>query len=88
MMNSFGRFYSSRQGWSGGNRVKYFNSCVLNKLPEDINLNDKNGAFISKHLTKNNIENEYIELFNESKLNSTWYFYYGDEVTLFSSESI
>ena len=87
MMNSFGRFYSRRQGWSGGNRVKYFNSCVINKLP-DLNLNDKNGAFVSKYLKQNNIENEYSELFNESKLNSNWYFYYGDDVDMFSSDSL
>ena len=87
MMNSFGRFYSRRQGWSGGNRVKYFNSRIVNKLP-DINLNDKNGASISKYLTKNNIENEYSELLNESKLNSNWYFYYGEEVAMFSCESM
>ena len=87
MMNTFGRFYSRRQGWSGGNCVKYFNSCVINKLP-DVNLNDKNGAFISKYLTKNNVENEYGELFNESKRNSNWYFYYGEEVTMFSCDSM
>ena len=87
MMNSFGRFYSRRQGWSGGNIVKHFNSCIVNKLPE-INMNDKDGAFISNYLKKNNIENDYSELFNESKNHSNWYFYYGDDVEIFSSESL
>ena len=67
--------------------MKYFNSRVVNKLP-DVNLNDKNGAFVAKYLKNNNIENEYSELFNESKLNSNWYFYYGEEATMFSSDSL
>jgi len=86
-MNSYGKFYSRRQGWIGGNIVKHFNSCIVNKLPE-ININDKNGAFISNYLKKNHIETEFSELFNESKLNSSWYFYYGDDVEIFSSESL
>ena len=87
MNNTFGKFYSRRQGWNGGNSVKYFNSSIINKLPE-INLNDKDGKFILNYLKKNNIENDYNNLYNDSKIYSNWYFYYGDNIEIFSSESL
>jgi hypothetical protein len=59
----------------------------VNKLPE-ININDKNGAFVTKYLKTNNIETEYSELFNESEIHSNWYFYYGDDVEIVSSDSL
>lgn len=86
-MNSFGRFYSRKQGWNGGNSVKYFNSSIINKLP-NIDLNDKDGKFISNYLKKNNLENEFSELYIESKIYFNWYFYYNDNIEIFSSESL
>jgi hypothetical protein len=86
-MNSFGRFYSRKQGWNGGNSVKYFNSSIINKLP-NIDLNDKDGKFISNYLKKNNLENEFNELYIESKIYFNWYFYYNDNIEIFSSESL
>jgi hypothetical protein len=86
-MEIFGKFYSRRQGWNGGNKVKYFNSSIINKLPE-INLDDKDGKYISNYLKKNNLENEYKELYSDSKIYSNWYFYYSDDIKIFSSESL
>lgn len=86
-MNNFGRFYSRKQGWNGGNSVKYFNSSIINKLP-NIDLNDKDGKFISNYLKKNNLENEFSELYIESKIYLNWYFYYNDNIEIFSSESL
>jgi hypothetical protein len=92
-MNNFGRFYSRRQGWRGeknlceGNNVKYFNSSIIDKLP-NIDLDDKDGKYILNYLKKNNLENEYKELCKNSKIYSNWYFYYSDDIEIFSSESL
>jgi hypothetical protein len=89
-----GRFYSRRQGWYSkeivntvDNCVKYYNSVLIDKLP-NINLNDKDGKYIFNYLKKNNLENEYKELYLESKIYSNWYFYYNDNIKIFSSESL
>jgi len=89
-----GRFYSRRQGWYSkeilntvDNCVKYYNSGLIDKLP-NIDLNDKDGKYISNYLKKNNLENEYKELYMESKIYSNWYFYYNDDIEIFSSESL
>jgi len=89
-----GRFYSRRQGWyskeilnSVDNCVKYYNSGLIDKLP-NIDLNDKDGKYIINYLKKNNLENEYKELYMESKIYSNWYFYYNDNIKIFSSESL
>jgi len=74
-----GRFYSRRQGWyvneilGNGNSVKYFNSSIIDKLP-NIDLNDKDGKFILNYLKKNNLENIYNELYINSKTYINWYF--------------
>lgn len=89
-----GRFYSRRQGWYSNeilntidNSVKYYNSSLIDKLP-NIDLNDKDGKYIINYLKKNNLENEYKELYMESKIYSNWYFYYNDNIKIFSSESL
>ncbi len=89
-----GRFYSRRQGWYSkeilntvDNCVKYYNSGLIDKLP-NIDLNDKDGKYILNYLKKNNLENEYKELYVESKIYSNWYFYYNDNIKIFSSESL
>ena len=86
-----GRFYSRRQGWLGSEeeekRVKYFNSDLVSNLPT-INLQDRDGKYISNYLSKNKLENEYSELYANSKRYMNWYFYYGDDVTIFSAESL
>lgn len=90
---TIGRFYSRRQGWYGneilssGNSVKYFNSGIIDKLP-NIDLNDKDGKFILNYLKKNNLENIYNELYMNSKTYINWYFYYNDNIEIFSSESL
>jgi len=86
-MELFGKFYSRRQGWNGGNKVKYFNSGIINKLPE-ININDKDGKYISNYLKKNNLENEYKDLYSNSIIYFNWYFYYNDNIEIFSSDSL
>ena len=103
MNTTIGRFYSRKQGWCGeenlnsgenvlnsGNSVKYFNSSIIDKLPNiDLNnLNDKEGKYISNYLTKNNLENVYNELYINSKIYFNWYFYYSDNIEIFSSESL
>ena len=93
MNMTLGRFYSRRQGWcveknlNDGNSVKYFNSSIIDKLP-NIDLNDKDGKYILNYLKKNNIENMYNELYINSKIYLNWYFYYGDNIEIFSSESL
>ena len=89
-----GRFYSRRQGWCGKdifntkeNCVKYFYSSMIDKLP-NINLYDKDGKYISNYLRKNNLENEYKELYTNSMIYTNWYFYYNDNIEIFSSESL
>lgn len=87
-----GRFYSRRQGWLGGSEekekcVKYFNSGILSNLPT-INLQDRDGKYISNYLSKNKLEDEYTDLYADSKRYANWYFYYGDDVTIFSTESL
>ena len=86
-----GRFYSRRQGWLRSeekeNCVKYFNSGILSNLPP-IDLQDRDGKYISNYLSKNKLENEYTELYANSKRYTNWYFYYGDDVTIFSAESL
>ena len=42
----------------------------------------------SNYLSKNKLENEYTELYAVSKWYANWYFYYGDDVTIFSAESL
>jgi len=84
---TLGRFYSRRQGWGGGNKVKYFNSSIIDKLP-NIDLYNKNGNYISDYLIKNNLQNEYKDLFTNSKIYFNWYFYYQDNIEIFSSESL
>lgn len=88
---NIGRFYSRRQGWMGTEEekyVKYFNSGLLTNLPPSINLQDRDGKYISNYLSKNKLENEYNELYTNSNLYTNWYFYYGDDVTIFSAESL
>ena len=90
---NIGRFYSRRQGWMGTEEekcVKYFNSNLLTNLPNlpTINLQDRDGSYISKYLTKNKLENEYNELYTNSNLYTNWYFYYGENVNIFSAESL
>lgn len=89
-----GRFYSRRQGWcckeilnTIDNCVKYYYSGILDKLP-NIDLNDKDGKYILNYLKKNNLENEYKELYTKSKIYSNWYFYYNENINIFSSESL
>ena len=89
-----GRFYSRRQGWyskeiinNTNNSVKYYNSSIIDKLP-NIDLNDKDGKYISNYLKINNLENEYKELCRNSKIYLNWYFYYSDNIEIFSSESL
>jgi len=91
---NIGRFYSRRQGWyskeifnSIDNHVKYYNSSLIDKLP-NIDLNDKDGKYISNYLKKNNLEDEYKELYKNSKIYSNWYFYYSNNIEIFSSESL
>jgi hypothetical protein len=90
---NIGRFYSRKQGWyteqitDNENRVKYFNSDLINKLP-NIDLHDKNGKYISNYLIKNNLQNEFKELYLNSKIYFNWYFYYKDNIEIFSSESL
>ena len=89
-----GRFYSRRQGWLGSEEkekcVKFFNSGLLTNLPNlpTINLQDRDGKYISNYLSKNKLENEYTELYANSKQYANWYFYYGDDVTILSAESL
>lgn len=93
---NIGRFYSRRQGWIGTvgteeeKYVKYFNSGLLTNLPNlpTINLQDKDGKYISNYLSKNKLENEYNELYTNSNLYTNWYFYYGESVNIFSAESL
>ena len=89
-----GRFYSRRQGWyskeiinNTNNSVKYYNSSIIDKLP-NIDLNDKDSKYISNYLKINNLENEYKELCRNSKIYLNWYFYYSDNIEIFSSESL
>lgn len=91
-----GRFYSRRQGWIGTELgiseekekcVKFFHSGILSNLPP-IDLQDRDGKYISNYLSKNKLENEYNELYANSKQYANWYFYYGDDVTIFSAESL
>ena len=86
-----GRFYSRRQGWLGTHKencVKYFNSGLLSNLPTTIELQDRDGKYVSNYLSKNKLENEYTELYANSKQYANWYFYYGDDVTIFSAETL
>ena len=90
---NIGRFYSRRQGWMGSEEekyVKYFNSGLLTNLPNlpTINLQDRDGKYISNYLSKNKLENEYGELYTSSNLYTNWYFYYGESVNIFSAESL
>ena len=90
---NIGRFYSRRQGWMGTEEekyVKYFNSGLLTNLPNlpTINLQDRDGKYISNYLSKNKLENEYTELYANSKRYANWYFYYGESVNIFSAESL
>jgi hypothetical protein len=90
---NIGRFYSRRQGWLGTEEekyVKYFNSGLLTNLPNlpTINLQDRDGKYISNYLSKNKLENEYNELYTKSNLYTNWYFYYGESVNIFSAESL
>jgi hypothetical protein len=91
---TYGRFYSRRQGWCGKeisnskeNCVKYYNSGIIDKLP-NINLDDKDGKYISNYLKKNNLENEYKELYMNGMIYINWYFYYNDNIEIFSLESL
>jgi hypothetical protein len=86
-----GRLYSRRQGWLGSEEkekcVKFFHSGILSNLPP-IDLQDRDGKYISNYLSKNKLENEYNELYANSKWYENWYFYYGDDITIFSAESL
>ena len=82
-----GRFYSRRQGWCGGSSVKHYNSGIFDKLP-NLDLNDKNGKYISNYLKINNLETDYKELYMYSRIYLDWYFYHSDNVEIFSSESL
>jgi hypothetical protein len=84
---TFGRFYSRRQGWNNGNSVKYFNSSIIDKLP-NIDLYDKDGKYRSNYLKKNNLVNVYNELYLESIKYNNWYFYYGENIKIYSTESL
>ena len=82
-----GRFYSRKNGWKNGIIVKSFYSELIIKLP-CYNLDDKDGKFIYKYIEKNNIINEYIELYRLSKLYNNWFFYYGKAIDIYSQESL
>ena len=91
---NIGRFYSRRQGWyskeilnNTNNSVKYYNSSIIDKLP-NIDLNDKDSKYISNYLKINSLENEYKELCRNSKIYLNWYFYYSNNIEIFSSESL
>jgi hypothetical protein len=97
---NIGRFYSRRQGWCEekngcgkeilnniNNCVKYYNSGIIDKLP-NIDLHDKDGKYISNYLKNNNLENEYKQLYKDSIIYFNWYFYYNDNINIFSSESL
>jgi hypothetical protein len=85
--NNIGRFYSRKNGWNNGIIVKSFYSELIIKLP-CYNLDDKDGKFIYKYIEKNNIINEYIELYRLSKLYNNWFFYYGEAIDIYSQESL
>jgi len=86
---SKGRLYSRKNGWENGQPIKCFHSLLIDKLPrvEDIDMNGKNGFYILNYLTKNNLGSEYTELFNNCKVYNNWYFYYGDNIEIFSQDS-
>jgi len=90
---TIGRFYSRRQGWNSDkilnnqNSVKYFNSSIIDNLP-NIDLNDKDGKYILNYLKRNNLENVYNDLYTKSKTYINWFFYYNDNIEIFSSESL
>jgi len=82
-----GRLYSRRNGWKNDLYVKSFNSSLFDNLPP-IDLQDKTGNYIYNYLKKNNLENEYKKLFIESKIYNNWYFYYGEQINITSSDGL
>ena len=87
---NIGRFYSRKNGWKNGIIVKFFHSELIIKLPyyNLDNLDDKDGNYIYKYIEKNNIINEYPELYRLSKLYNNWFFYYGEVIDIYSQESL
>lgn len=85
--NKIGRLYSRKNGWENGIPVKSFNSSLLDNLPP-IDLQDKTGNYIYNYLKKNNLENDYKKLFIESKIYNNWYFYYGELISITSTEGL
>jgi hypothetical protein len=85
--NNIGRLYSRKNGWKNGILVKSFNSSLLDNLPP-IDLQDKTGNYIYNYLKKNNLENDYEKLFIESKIYNNWYFYYGEIISITSTEGL
>jgi hypothetical protein len=84
---NIGRLYSRKNGWINGTVVKSFHSDLIVKLPCD-NLDGKDGKYIYKYIEKNNITNEYTELYKLSKIYNNWVFYYGDIIDIYSQESL
>ena len=85
--NKIGRLYSRKNGWENGIPVKSFNSSLLDNLPS-IDLQDKTGNYIYNYLKKNNLENDYEKLFIESNIYNNWYFYYGELISITSTEGL
>ena len=85
--NKVGRLYSRKNGWKNGILVKSFNSSLYSNLPP-IDLEDKTGNYIYNYLKKNNLENNYEQLFIEAKIYKDWYFYYGELVNITSTEGL
>ena len=85
--NKIGRLYSRKNGWINGILVKSFNSSLCDNLPS-IDLQDKTGNYIYNYLKKNNLENDYKKLFIESKIYNNWYFYYGELISITSTEGL
>lgn len=82
-----GRLYSRKNGWENGLPIKVFHSEIISKLP-NIDFEGKNSISIINYLIKNNLVEEYNDLYNNCKKYSSWYFYYGEMKELTSQESL
>ena len=67
--------------------LEILNNEFIIKLP-CYNLDDKDGKYIYKYIEKNNMINEYTELYRLSKLYNNWFFYYGEAIDIYSQESL
>jgi hypothetical protein len=87
---TIGRLYSRKNGWENGLPIKVFHSDIIKKLPnlETFNLDGKNSITLINFLIKNNLIEEYSDLYNNCKKYSCWYFYYGEMKELTSQESL